>query len=121
MAREAIGVVETLFYTTALELIDEMCKAAPVEVLCIEKELGGRLVTVIIGGSVSGVTAAIEAARNLCRDRPGQPLKMSVVIPRPHEEIMKFIEPADDTVQPPDVRQPSRAKRRNAAKKGKEG
>jgi len=127
MAREAIGVVETLFYTTAVELVDVMCKTAGVEVLCVEKELGGRLVTVIIGGSVSDVTAAVEAAREQCRDKPGDPLRMSVVIPRPHEEIMKFIEPAENTPKPPDIQDENTtsktAKRRTAAKtrKGKEG
>ena len=124
MAREAIGVVETLFYTTAVELTDVMCKTAGVEVLCVEKELGGRLVTVIVGGSVSDVTAAVEAAREQCRDRPGNPLRMSVVIMRPHDEIMKFIEPAATSPEPPDDRNAKQpAKRRTAAKsrRGKEG
>jgi microcompartment protein CcmL/EutN len=99
---EAIGVVETLFYTTALELTDLMCKTAPVELLGMEKDLGGRLVTVIVGGSVSSVSAAVEAARSHCAGRPGNPLKMALAIARPHPEILKFILPGEPPEnQPP--------------------
>jgi hypothetical protein len=107
---EAIGVVETLFYTTALELTDLMCKTAPVELLGMEKDLGGRLVTVIVGGSVSSVSAAVEAARSHCAGRPGNPLKMALAIARPHPEILKFIRPAraPDEGGPAGKRQPGR-------------
>ncbi len=121
MYREAIGVVETLFYTTALELVDVMGKTANVKLLAMEKDLGGRLVTVIVGGSVSDVTLAIEAARRTTESKPGRPLKMSVVIPRPHEEILKFIVPAEASGEPPDVPKPVKSRRRRAAKSDKEG
>jgi microcompartment protein CcmL/EutN len=87
---EAIGVVEAKYYTTALQVVDAMCKASEVEYLGSEKVLGGRLVTTIVGGSISSVKAAIEAARQVCEGRE-ELLKNAVVITRPHEEIMRFI------------------------------
>lgn len=91
---EAIGVVEALHFATALELVDEMCKTSHVQLVGAEKYLGGRLVTLIVGGSIGSVTAAVEAAREVCAKKPHNPLKMSLVIPKPHAEIMKFIIPA---------------------------
>jgi len=91
---EAIGVVEAQNFTTALELVDEMCKTSHVQFLGAEKYLGGRLVTVIVGGSIANVTAAVEAARAVCDKKPKNPLKMSLVIPKPHAEILKFIIPS---------------------------
>lgn len=87
---EAIGVVEAKYYTTALQLVDAMCKASSVEFLGSENMLGGRLVTTIVGGSIGSVEAAVEAAREVCSGREDL-LKNAVVITRPHEEIMKFI------------------------------
>lgn len=91
---EAIGVVEAQHFATALELVDEMCKTSHVQLLGAEKYLGGRLVTLIVGGSIASVTAAVEAAREVCAKKLRNPLKMSLVIPKPHAEIMKFIIPA---------------------------
>ncbi|GIM29795.1 propanediol utilization protein PduA [Clostridium polyendosporum] len=87
---EAIGIVEAKHFTTALQLIDAMCKASDVKLLASEKTLGGRLVTTIIGGSISNVNAAIDAAKLVCEGRE-ELLKMALTISRPHEEIMKFI------------------------------
>lgn len=97
---EAIGVIEAQHFTTALEIVDEMCKTSHVQLLGTERYLGGRLVTVIVGGSISNVTAAVEAARAVCDNKPINPLKMSLIIPKPHAEIMKFIIPsrAEDEV-----------------------
>lgn len=96
---EAIGVVEAQHFTTALEIVDEMCKTSHVQLLGTERYLGGRLVTVIVGGSISNVTAAVEAARAVCDKKPRNPLKMSLVIPKPHAEILKFIIPARTEVE----------------------
>ncbi|WP_199925527.1 BMC domain-containing protein [Paenibacillus bouchesdurhonensis] len=93
---EAIGVVEAQHFTTALELVDEMCKTSHVQLLGAEKYLGGRLISVIVAGSIANVTAAIEAAREVCAKKPSNPLKMSLVIPKPHGEIMKFIIPVQE-------------------------
>ncbi len=87
---EAIGIIEAKYYTTALQLVDVMCKTSEVKLIASEKLLGGRLVTSIIGGSISSVNAAVESAREACQDK-NELLKMAIVITRPHEEIMKFI------------------------------
>lgn len=71
---EAIGVVETQYFTYAMELLDKMCKTSNVEFLTSEKELGGRLVSVIVGGKVSDVTAAVQTAKEVCEKRE-KPIK----------------------------------------------
>lgn len=90
---DAIGVIEVKYFTTALEVMDAMGKVASVQLLSSEKYLGGRLVSLIVGGDLSSVSAAVEAARHICEAKPVNPLKMHVVIPKPHAEIMKFIIP----------------------------
>lgn len=90
---DAIGVVEVQYFTNALELLDAMTKAADVQYLTSEKLLGGRMVTIIVGGSISQAQAAIEAARETAAAKTPNPLKMSLVISKPHEEIMRFIVP----------------------------
>ncbi|KOA18592.1 propanediol utilization protein PduA [Clostridium homopropionicum DSM 5847] len=87
---DAIGIVEAKHFTTALELLDNMCKASGVTFLSSEKKLGGRLVTIIVGGSIGDVKTAVEAAKLSCQGRE-QLLKGAIVISKPHEEIMKFI------------------------------
>jgi ethanolamine utilization protein EutM len=90
---EAIGVIETQYFAIASEILDNICKGANVEFLTAEKYLGGRLVSLIIGGSVSDVKAAIDISRQVCEDKPGSPLKMALAITNPHEEIMRYIVP----------------------------
>lgn len=103
---EAIGVVEAQHFTTALELVDEMCKTSHVQLLGAEKYLGGRLVSLIVAGSIANVTAAVEAAREVCARKPSNPLKMSLVIPKPHVEIMKFIVPTREAEEAESVKVP---------------
>ncbi|GAA0724809.1 hypothetical protein GCM10008905_19270 [Clostridium malenominatum] len=93
---EAIGVVEVRYFTTALKLVDNMCKTSEVELLASENKLGGRLVSLIIGGSISNVEAAIEAAKLGCEE---EHLKAAIIISRPHEEIMKFIVRDNDAIE----------------------
>ena len=85
---EAIGVVEVRYFTTALKIVDNMCKTSEVELITSENKLGGRLVSIIIGGSISNVNAALESAKLGCEP---EHLKAAILISRPHEEIMKFI------------------------------
>jgi len=87
---DAIGIVEAKHFTTALELLDNMCKASGVTFLSSEKKLGGRLVTIIVGGSIGDVKAAVEAAKLTCQGRE-ELIKGAIVISKPHEEIMKFV------------------------------
>lgn len=90
-AYDAIGVVEVSFYANAVYLLDVMEKAAQIEFLISEKLLGGRLVTLIIGGTTSGVGAAVEAVRSAGKAMIKNPVKVAIVISNPHPEIMKFV------------------------------
>ena len=60
---KAIALLEVQAMTAAIEGLDAMVKAADVRLIHVEKRLGGRLVTVVVDGSVSAVTAAAEAGR----------------------------------------------------------
>ena len=74
---------------TAIAGLDAMVKAADVELIHVEKRLGGRLVTVVVEGTVSAVTAALEAGRAAAAEVGN--VKLCEVIARPHPEIMKFL------------------------------
>ena len=60
----AYGFFEIPSTTAAIDALDIMCKTANVEFITWEKKLGGRLVTIIIRGSVSDVKQAIARSRN---------------------------------------------------------
>ncbi|MCY9514648.1 BMC domain-containing protein [Paenibacillus apiarius] len=94
MSYDAIGVIEARYFATALEMTDAMSKAAQVEWLASENYLGGRLVTVVIGGDIANVKAAVEAAAAVCAGKAANPLANAAVILKPHAEIMKFILPS---------------------------
>ena len=83
---KSLGFLEVQSVTAAMNAIDIMCKTADVELLTWERKLGGRLVTVIIQGSVSSVTQAIDSAVQ-------GSLKPCVheVIANPHQEIWNMI------------------------------
>ncbi len=68
---------------------DAMCKAAAVRLIHVEKRLGGRLVTVVVEGEVSAVTAAAEAGAAAAA-KVGK-VKLCEVIARPHPDIMRFL------------------------------
>ena len=86
---KAIALLEVQAMTAAIEGLDAMVKAADVRLIHVEKRLGGRLVTVVVDGSVSAVTAAAEAGREAAA-RVGT-VKLCEVIARPHPEITKFL------------------------------
>ena len=73
----------------AIAGLDAMVKAADVKLIHVEKRLGGRLVTVVVEGAVSAVTAAAEAGR-LAAAEVGN-VKLCEVIARPHPDVMKFL------------------------------
>ena len=85
----AIALLEVQAMVTAIVGLDAMVKAANVKLIHVEKRLGGRLVTVVVEGNVSAVTAALEAGveaaqavgKVMCKE----------VIARPHPNIVKFI------------------------------
>ena len=74
---------------TAIVGLDAMVKAADVKLIHVEKRLGGRLVTVVVEGSVSAVQAAAEAGKAAAA-QVGL-VKLCEVIARPHPQIMKFL------------------------------
>ncbi|MEE0955979.1 MAG: BMC domain-containing protein [Eubacterium sp.] len=85
---EAFGFVEIVGVTAAIDAVDLMAKSADVHLLSWERKLGGRLVTLIIGGDVSAVQAAVDAA---CTKGIKKPV-LHAVIAQPHEEIVKMVE-----------------------------
>ncbi|MCX7714149.1 MAG: BMC domain-containing protein [Clostridia bacterium] len=85
----AIGLVELQALVAAIGCLDAMLKAADVEFVAVERKLGGRLVTIVVRGSISSVTAAVEAGCEEAK-RLGH-LKAHEVIARPHPEILKFL------------------------------
>lgn len=86
---EAIALLEVQAMVTAIVGLDAMVKAANVRLIHVEKRLGGRLVTVVVEGSVSDVTAAAEAGKTAAAAVGS--VKLCEVIAHPHEQIMKFL------------------------------
>ncbi len=85
----AIALLEVQALVTAIVGLDAMVKAANVKLIHVEKRLGGRLVTVVVEGSVSDVSAALEAG--VAAARAVGNVKVAEVIARPHEDIMRFL------------------------------
>jgi microcompartment protein CcmL/EutN len=86
---DAIGLLEVQALTAAIEGLDNMLKSADVRLVHIERRLGGRLVTVVVAGGISAVTAAVEAGKNAAA-KIGS-VKCCEVIARPHSEVTKFL------------------------------
>ena len=84
---KAIGLIEVSGSVAAIDALDIMCKAAAVTLVTWEKKLGGRLVTVVVTGDVSDVTAAVAATNASCIVKPCA----SAVIPNPHEETKRIL------------------------------
>ncbi len=85
----AIALLEVQAMVTAIVGLDAMVKAADVKLIHVEKRLGGRLVTVVVEGSVSAVQAAAEAGRSAAAEVGN--VKLCEVIARPHPDIMRFL------------------------------
>ena len=71
-----------------IDCLDIMCKSADVEFVTWERKLGGRLVTVIVQGDVSAVTAAVENAVANGLVKPCA----HAVIASPHEETWRILQ-----------------------------
>ena len=85
---KSLGFVEVSGTVAAVDALDIMCKSADVELVSWERKLGGRLVTLIVTGNVSAVTAAVEAARESCIKKPCA----VAVIANPHPETVRLAE-----------------------------
>ena len=90
---QALGFVEISGVTAAVDALDIMCKAAEVEFVTWERKLGGRLVTIIVTGSISAVTAAVEnaAVENAAAMAIKKPVA-TAIIANPHEETRRLVE-----------------------------
>ena len=84
----SLGFVEVSGVVAAVDALDIMCKSADVTLVTWERKLGGRLVTLVVTGSVSAVTAAVESACAQCIKKPCA----SAVIANPHAETVKLVE-----------------------------
>jgi microcompartment protein CcmL/EutN len=85
---KSLGFVEVSGVVAAVDALDIMCKSSNVTLVTWERKLGGRLVTIIVTGSVSDVTEAVECVKNNCVGKPCA----SVVIANPHEETIRMVE-----------------------------
>ena len=86
----AIGLLEVEGLVASIVGLDSMVKAADVRIVHTEKRLGGRLVTMVIAGSVSSVNAAMEAGKSAALST-GK-VYGEVAIPNPHDEVLKFFD-----------------------------
>ncbi len=84
---KSIGLIEVSGVTAAIDCLDIMCKSADVEFVTWERKLGGRLVTVVVEGQVSAVTAAVENAMANAIKKPVS----HAVIASPHEEVERLL------------------------------
>lgn len=91
MKRNAIGIVEVNFYSNSVVVLDEMLKAADVELVDYHKKLGGRMVHSVIAGETSSVDAAIAAADNARQIVGDKNVKVAVTISNPHPEVVKLL------------------------------
>ncbi len=87
---ESIGLLEVQGLVASIEGLDCMLKAANVRLIHTEKRLGGRLVTIIIAGSVSAVKAAVEAGSERATEL-GEVFGCEVIA-NPHTEVLKFFD-----------------------------
>lgn len=84
---KSLGLIEISGVTAAVDALDIMCKTSNVTLVTWERKLGGRLVTLIVRGSVSAVTEAIEAATA----QAIRPPVAKAVIANPHEETERIV------------------------------
>ena len=92
---KSLGFVEVSGTVAAVDALDIMCKSADVELVSWERRLGGRLVTLIVTGNVSAVTAAVEAANEQCIKKPCA----VAVIANPHPETVRLAELSAKRIQ----------------------
>lgn len=82
---DALGVIETLGFTPAMQAADAAVKAANVK-LGKWVKIGGGRVNVIVRGDVAAVKAAVEAGVQAAT-KVGK-VQSEVIIPRPSERLL---------------------------------
>ena len=85
---KSIGFIEVSGVTGEIDCLDIMCNSADVELVTWELKLGGRLVTVVVQGDVSAVTAAVE---NAVANGIVKPVAHAVIA-SPHEETWRVLQ-----------------------------
>ncbi len=86
---KAIALLEVQAMVAAITGLDAMVKAADVQLIHVEKRLGGRLVTVVVQGEVSAVQAALAAGSTAAAEVGN--VKVCEVIANPHPDVMRFL------------------------------
>ena len=86
---KAIGILEVAANVAAIEAVDAMLKAADVRLVTTERALGGRLVSMVIEGTISDVQEAIEHGK-VAAARLGK-VAAAITISNPHEEVQKLV------------------------------
>ena len=86
--KEALGLIETKGFTGMIEASDAMAKAAKVRLVGYEK-IGSGYVTTLCRGEVGAVRAAVEAGAAAAQ-KVGELVSVHV-IPRPHDDLDKYI------------------------------
>lgn len=84
----ALGLIETVGYTTAVSAADAAVKAADVEIIGLEKIIGVKGyvgVTVHLSGDVAAVTSAVEAGKKQA-EKVGV-IVSTEVIARTHHDV----------------------------------
>jgi len=89
---QAIGLLETRGLVALVEGVDAMLKAANVELAGPMIQVGNALVTAVVVGDVAAVKAATDAGAEAAA-RVGEVVSVHV-IPRPHEALAAFLQPA---------------------------
>ncbi|MDF2539244.1 MAG: microcompartment protein [Herbinix sp.] len=84
---KSYGFIEITGVTAAIDALDLMCKTANVELVTWERKMGGRLVTMIVQGSVADVTQAVETVVSQAIKKP----VAYTVIASPHEETIRMV------------------------------
>ena len=87
---ESLGLLEVQGLVASIEGLDTMLKTAQVRLIHTEKRLGGRLVTLVVAGSVSAVKAAVEAGSAAAAELGA--VYGCEVIASPSPEVVKFFD-----------------------------
>lgn len=85
---EALGMVETIGLSAAIEASDAMTKAADVQLIG-HIRIGAAYITAMVRGDVGAVRASVDAGAAAAQ-RVGE-LVSAHIIPRPHDELEKIL------------------------------
>ncbi|WP_428845481.1 BMC domain-containing protein [Azotosporobacter soli] len=89
MVKDALGLIEAVGLTAAVEAADAAVKAANVKLVGYELSKGGGLVVVKLTGDVGAVKAAVEAGKSAA-EKVNKVWAVHVIA-RPHHELEKIV------------------------------